>query len=60
MSPLGAAATALLAGDAEAAGKKAVRRVLTGSDHGVPLPFVLAALPRDEVAARAQAVLDQP
>ena len=55
-----AAATALLDGAAEDAGKKAVRRVLTGADRGVPLPFVLAALPRDEVVARAQAVLDQP
>lgn len=60
-----AAAEALLAADgadldAIGAGKRAIRRVLTGSDHGVPLPFVLAALPRDEIAARARAVLDQP
>lgn len=60
-----AAAAALLAADtrdpdAIDAGKRAIRRVLTGSDHGVPLPFVLAALSRDEVVARAQAVLDQP
>jgi hypothetical protein len=34
--------------------------VLTSSDHGIPLPFLLAALPRDEIVARAQAVLDQP
>lgn len=38
-------------------GKRAVRRVLTGRDHGIPLPFVLAALPRDELLARAQAAL---
>ena len=60
-----AAAEALLAVattdlDAIGAGKRAIRRVLTGSDHGVPLPYVLAALPRDEVIARARAVLDQP
>jgi glutamyl/glutaminyl-tRNA synthetase len=60
-----AAATALLEcdtrdPDALAAGKKAIRRVLTSSDHGIPLPFLLAALPRDEIVARAQAVLDQP
>ena len=60
-----AAAEALLAAetadlDAIGAGKRAIRRVLTGSDHGIPLPFVLAALPRDEIAARARAVLDQP
>ena len=60
-----AAAAALLAADtrdpdALDAGKRAIRRVLTGSDRGVPLPFVLAALPRAEVVARAQAVLDQP
>lgn len=60
-----AAAAALLAADvrdpaAIDAGKKAIRRVLTASDHGIPLPFLLAALPRDEIVARAQAVLDQP
>lgn len=38
-------------------GKRAVRRVLTGSDHGIPLPYVLAALPPDEIVARAQAAL---
>lgn len=38
-------------------GKRAVRRVLTGNDHGIPLPFVVAALPRDEILARAQAAL---
>jgi glutamyl/glutaminyl-tRNA synthetase len=36
-------------------GKRAVRRVLTGSDHGIPLPYVLAALGRDEMLARAEA-----
>ena len=46
--------------DALGVGKKAIRRVLTSSDHGIPLPFLLAALPRDEIVARAQAVLDQP
>ncbi len=60
-----AAATALLEldtrdPDALGVGKKAIRRVLTSSDHGIPLPFLLAALPRDEIVARAQAVLDQP
>ncbi len=60
-----AAAAALLEHDtrdvnALGVGKKAVRRVLTSSDHGIPLPFLLAALPRDEILARAQAVLDQP
>jgi glutamyl/glutaminyl-tRNA synthetase len=59
------AAVALLEHDtrdveALGAGKKAIRRVLTSSDHGIPLPFLLAALPRDEIIARAQAVLDQP
>mgnify|MGYP006278121795 CR=1 FL=1 len=59
------AAAALLAADVRDpngidAGKKAIRRVLTASDHGIPLPFVLAALPRDEIIARAQAVLDHP
>ncbi len=60
-----AAAVALLEHDTEdpdalGVGKKAIRRVLTSSDHGIPLPFLLAALPRDEIVARAQAVLDQP
>jgi glutamyl/glutaminyl-tRNA synthetase len=60
-----AAAAALLEHDTEdpdalGVGKKAIRRVLTSSDHGIPLPFLLAALPRDEIVARAQAVLDQP
>jgi hypothetical protein len=41
-------------------GKRSVRRVLTAADHGIPLPFVLAALTRDEVLARAQAVVDVP
>ena len=41
-------------------GKRAVRRVLTAADHGIPLPFVVAALTRDEVLARAQAVVDLP
>ncbi len=41
-------------------GKRSVRRVLTAADHGIPLPFVLAALSRDEVLARAQAVVDRP
>ncbi|MGI9186995.1 MAG: glutamate--tRNA ligase family protein, partial [Gaiellales bacterium] len=60
-----AAAAALLEHDTRDvnelnAGKKAIRRVLTSSNHGIPLPFLLAALPRDEIIARAQAVLDQP
>ena len=46
--------------DALGVGKRSVRRVLTSADHGIPLPFVLAALPRDEIIARAQAVLDLP
>lgn len=41
-------------------GKRAVRRVLTGAEHGIPLPFVLAALTCDEVLSRARAVLDLP
>ncbi len=41
-------------------GKRAVRGVLTGSDHGVPLPFVLAALQPAAVVARARAILELP
>lgn len=40
--------------------KRAIRRVLTGADQGIPLPFVLAALPRADVLARAEAVLARP
>lgn len=40
-------------------GKRAVRRVLTAADHGIPLPLVLAALTRDQILARAQAVVDR-
>jgi glutamyl-tRNA synthetase len=40
--------------------KRAIRRVLTGADQGIPLPFVLAALPQAEVLARAEAVLARP
>jgi hypothetical protein len=43
--------------EAMAVGKRPIRRVLTAADHGIPLPLVLAALPRDEVIGRAQAVL---
>ncbi len=42
------------------AGKRAVRRVLTAADHGLPLPLVLAALSREEIAGRARNVLGQP
>ncbi|MGA0122303.1 MAG: glutamate--tRNA ligase [Gaiellales bacterium] len=41
-------------------GKRPLRRVLTATDSGIPLPFVLAALPRATALARARAVLDQP
>jgi glutamyl-tRNA synthetase len=41
-------------------GKRPLRRVLTAADSGIPLPFVLAALPRDAALARARAALDQP
>lgn len=54
---------ATAAGDLIAAlgcGKRPLRRVLTAADSGIPLPFVLAALPRATALARAQAVLDQP
>ncbi|MEY4226558.1 MAG: hypothetical protein RL190_1315 [Actinomycetota bacterium] len=57
--PLDADAAAALI-DALGCGKRPVRRVLTAADSGIPLPFVLAALPRDAALARARAVLDQP
>ncbi|MBM3681776.1 MAG: hypothetical protein FJW81_10770 [Actinobacteria bacterium] len=57
--PLGAEAAAALI-DALGCGKRPLRRVLTAADSGIPLPFVLAALPRETALARARAVLDQP
>lgn len=52
------AAAAVLAG--LGAGKRAVRRVLTAADHGIPLPLVLAALPREEIHVRARNVIAEP
>jgi glutamyl-tRNA synthetase len=57
--PLDAEAAAALI-DALGCGKRPLRRVLTSADSGIPLPFVLAALPREAALDRARAILDRP